>query len=50
MTEHDERLLDLATSTTYRSSIREYIEQAETEECRRELREILDDPCIEWED
>lgn len=49
MTEKDYELIDLAMSTTYRDSIYSYIDQADTEECRNILREILEDGENFWE-
>lgn len=49
MTEHDLELLDLASSTGYRDTILRYIDEADSEECKRELRAILEDPDIRWE-
>lgn len=43
MTENDLELLEMAMETTYASSIRVYIERAETEECRKRLRRMLSD-------
>ena len=43
MTENDYDLLEMAMETTYASSIRSYIEQADTEECRRRLKRMLAD-------
>ena len=48
LTAHDEELIELAYSTTYRSSIRRMIREADTERCREILRLILDDAG--WED
>lgn len=41
ITKHDERLIDLAESTTYPDTIAGYIEEAETETAREILRDIL---------
>ena len=41
MTDNDWELLEMAMETTYASSIRSYIEQADTEECRKRLRRML---------
>ena len=41
MTENDLELLEMAMETTYASSIRSYIEEADTEECRKRLRAML---------
>ena len=43
MTENDYDLLEMAMETTYASSIRSYIEEADTEECRNRLRKMLAD-------
>lgn len=49
MTEHDLDLIDLAESTSYRDMIYKYIEEADTDECRDILQNILEDPDIIWE-
>lgn len=43
MTDNDYELLEMAMETTYASSIRSYIEQADTEECRKRLKAMLKD-------
>ena len=43
MTNNDYELLEMAMETTYASSIRSYIEEADTEECRKRLKKILAD-------
>lgn len=43
MTYNDQELLDMAMETTYAATIREYIAQADTEECRKRLRMFLND-------
>lgn len=50
LTAYDEELIELAYSTTYRSSIRNMIQKADTERCRIVLRRIMDDTDIDWED
>ena len=45
VTAHDEELIELAYSTTYRSSIRTMIQ-----ECRIVLRRIMEDADVDWED
>ncbi|WP_280120450.1 hypothetical protein [Sangeribacter muris] len=50
LTANDEELIELAYSTTYRSSIRQYIREADTPRCREILTRILNDPDIDWED
>lgn len=50
LTAHDDELIDLAYSTTYRSSIRAMIQEADTERCRIILRRIMDDADMDWED
>lgn len=50
LTAHDEELIELAYSTTYRSSIRRMIREADTERCREILRLILNDDDADWED
>ena len=41
MTDNDYELLEMAMETTYASSIRSYIKEADTEECRKRLRRML---------
>ncbi len=41
LTDKDMELIDEAYSTTYKSTVRSLIEQADTEECRRILTEYL---------
>ena len=43
MTDNDYELLEMAMETTYASSIRSYIEQADTEECRKRLKAMFMD-------
>jgi len=50
LTVHDEELIELAYSTTYRSSIRTMIQEADTERCRITLRGIMNDADVDWED
>ena len=50
LTAHDGELIELAYSTTYRSSIRAMIQEADTEQCRIILRDIMNDADVEWED
>ena len=50
MTEKDKKLIEEAYSTTYRSSIRRLMAQAETEECREALHHLMCDTEVEWED
>lgn len=50
LTVHDNELIELAYSTTYRSSIRAMIQEADTERCRAILRGIMNDAGVEWED
>lgn len=50
LTPNDEELIELAYSTTYRSSIRKMLNEADTSRCREILQRIMDDPEIEWED
>lgn len=50
LTANDEELIELAYSTTYRSSIRKYILEADTAHCREILTGIMNEPDIEWED
>lgn len=46
---NDEELIDLASSTTYKNSIEEYIKIADTDKAKKILRNILNDPDIKWE-
>lgn len=50
LTANDEELIEMAYSTTYPSSIRQYIEQADTKKCREILRGILENADNKWED
>ncbi len=50
LTANDEELIELAYSTTYRSSIRKYIREADTARCREILTRIMNDPDVDWED
>lgn len=50
LTANDEELIELAYSTTYRSSIRQYIREADTERCREILTRIMNESDVEWED
>lgn len=50
LTVNDEELIELACSTTYRSSIRTMIQEAGTERCRVILRDIMNDAGVDWED
>ena len=50
LTLHDEELIDLAYSTSYRSSIRNYIREVDTDKAKQILRDILTDAEVEWED
>ena len=50
LTANDEELIELAYSTTYRSSIRDMIAEADTERCRVILRCIMNDADVAWED
>lgn len=50
LTAHDEELIELAYSTTYRSSIRTMIQEADTERCRVILQDIMDGAGVDWED
>lgn len=43
MTNNDYELLEMAMETTYASSIRSYIKEADTEECRKQLKKIFAD-------
>lgn len=50
LTANDEELIELAQSTTYRSSIRKYIEEADTERARYILTRIMNQADVDWED
>lgn len=50
MTEKDYELIDLAMSTTYRDTIESYINQADTEECKEILRNIINDNITTFEE
>lgn len=50
MTEKDKERIDEAYSTTYRSTIKRLMMEADTEECREALHHMLCDPDMEWED
>ena len=50
LTLHDEELIDLAYSTSYRSSIRKYMNEVDTDKAKQILRDILTDAEVEWED
>ncbi len=50
LTDNDRELIELAESTTYRSSIRKYIEEADTQYCREVLADILNNSDTNWED
>ena len=50
MSENDRKLIEMAYETTYKSSIRKYIQQAETDECRKRLQRILESRDIGWEE
>lgn len=49
LTVNDEELIELAYSTTYRSSIHTMIQEADTERCRVILRDIMNDAGVDWE-
>lgn len=50
MTAKDRELLEQAYETTYRSTFRRLMLEAETEECREAIHHIMCDGEIEWED
>lgn len=50
LTQNDLELIELAESTTYRSSIRKYIAEADTDAARQILTDILNSNDIDWED
>lgn len=50
LSDYDEELIDLAQSTGYRSSIRKYIELADSDKARKILQDILNSNEIFWED
>lgn len=41
LTDNDRELIEMAYETTYRSSLNNYIRQADTELCRSIIREIM---------
>lgn len=47
---NDEDLIDLAQSTTYRSSILRYIDMVDTQKAKKILKNILSSNDVEWED
>lgn len=47
---HDEELIDLASSTTYRSTIKKYIKLADTPKAKKILRDFLSQNDVKWED
>ncbi|MCM1219149.1 MAG: hypothetical protein NC044_05470 [Prevotella sp.] len=50
LTDNDLELIELAESTTYCSSIRKYIDEADTEYCKKILTDIMNSNEIAWED
>ena len=50
MTKKDRELLEQAYETTYRSTFRRLIMEADTEECREAIHSIMCDREIELED
>ena len=50
MTKKDKELLEQAYETTYRSTFRRLIMEAETEECREAIHSLMCDREIELED
>ena len=50
LSDNDEELIDLAYSTTYRYSIKNYTKIADTAKARKILQDILNSNEIEWED
>lgn len=50
LTANDEELIEEAYSTTYRSSIRKYIADADTHTAKEILRSIMNNNDVDWED
>ena len=46
----DEELIEMAYSTTYRSSIRKMMNECESERAKAILKRIMENPDMEWED
>lgn len=50
LTVNDEELIEMAHSTTYRSSIRKNIADADTYTAKEILRSIMNNNDVDWED
>lgn len=50
LTANDEELIEMAYSTTYRSEIRKYIADADTNTAKEILRSMLNNNDVDWED
>lgn len=50
MTEADQRRIEQAMETTYRRTIYRLMDEADTEECRKQLEQILSYDEVDWED
>lgn len=50
MTEADKKRIELAMETTYRRNVYRLMDEADTEECRKQLEQILSYDDVEWED
>lgn len=50
MTEADKQRIELAMETTYRRTIYRLMDEADTEECRKQLEQILSYDEVQWED
>ena len=50
MTQRDRELLEIACESTFRSTIKRLMSQAESEECRSRLESLLRAPEMVWED
>ena len=50
LTPHDEEMIDLAHSTTYRSDKNKYLKAVDTDKARKIIEYIFSDNDIKWED
>ena len=50
LTPHDEEMIDLAQSTTYRSDKNKYLKAVDTDKARKIIEYIFSDNDIKWED
>ena len=50
LTPHDEEMIDLAQSTTYRSDKNKYLKSVDTDKARKIIEYIFSDNDIKWED